>query len=219
VRSVGQEAARLISSTPIRRIVALAVLPPLLVFVALIGRAMSDYPGGTWEEPKAQGHSQVRNFLCDLTRPIALNGVPNASGARSAELGLLAYAVALIPFFLILPSVFPDRRRTGVLAAVCGVLAGIGGVAIVLVPSHQYGPLLHGVAVLLTAIPGLTAAFAATLGVFTTRTAVRPIRAAALATLLLTAAAVVPVLEKLALACSVGWMLLTVAQASKASSR
>ncbi len=203
------------------------MLPPLLVFGALIGMAMSAYPGGTWEEPSAPGHSQVRNFLCDLTRPIALNGVPNESGARSAELGLLAYAVALIPFFLILPAVFPDRRRTGLLAAICGVLAGIGGVGIVLVPSYRYGPMLHGVAVLLTAIPGLTAALAATIGVFSTRNAIRPIRTAALATLLVTAAAVgmfaiqlarrvettpgLPVLEKLALGCSIAWMLLTVA--------
>ena len=203
------------------------MLPPLFVFGALIARAMLAYPGGTWEERQSTGHSQVRNFLCDLTRPVALNGVANDSGSRSAELGLLAYALALIPFFLIMPAVFPDRRRTGRVAAIAGVLAGIGGVGIVMVPSYRFGAMLHGVAVLLTAIPGLTAAVSATLGVFTTRNSIRPIRAAALATLVVTAAAVVmfaiqlargvettpglPVLEKLALACSIGWMLLTVA--------
>jgi len=217
----------LISSPSIRRYAALAVLPPLIAFGSLIAMAMSDYPGGTWEEPGAQGHSQVRNFLCDLTRPTAINGVPNASGSRYAELGLLAYAVALIPFFLILPAVFPDRRKTGRLAAVAGVLAGLGGIGIVLVPSWRFGALLHGAAVLLAAIPGLTAAVSATVGVFTTRTSIRPIRAAALATLVVTALAVVvfalqlargaettpglPVLEKLALGCSIAWMALTVA--------
>jgi hypothetical protein len=203
------------------------VLPPLIAFVALMAMAMSAYPGGTWEEPKAVGHSQVRNFLCDLTRPTSLNGTPNESGSRYAELGLLAYAVALIPFFLIMPAVFPDRRRTGRIAAIAGVLAGIGGVGIVMVPSYKYGPLLHGIAVLLTAIPGLTAALSATIGVFTTQRSIRPIRAAAVATLVVTAAAVVmfalqlargdetttglPVLEKLALGCSIAWMLFTVA--------
>lgn len=210
-----------------RRLVALAVLPPVLVFGVLIARSMSAYPGGTWEEPTAAGHSQVRNFLCDLTRPTALNGVPNEAGSQYAELGLLAYAVALIPFFLIMPAVFPDRRRTGRVAAIAGVIAGIGGVGIVMVPSYRFGAMPHGVAVLLTAIPGLTAAVAATLGVFTTQRSIRPIRAAAMATLLVTAAAVVmfaiqlargvettpglPVLEKLAMGCSIAWMLLTVA--------
>ncbi len=217
----------MLSSIAIRRVVALAVLPPLVVFGSLMAMAMSAYPGGTWEEPAATGHSHVRNFLCDLTRPIALNGTANSSGAQYAQLGLLAYSVALIPFFLVMPFVFPDRLRTGRVAAVAGVLAGLGGVGIVMVPSYRFGAMLHGVTVLLTAVPGLTAALSATIGVFTTRTSIRPIRAAAMATLLVTATAVVmfaiqlargvettpglPVLEKLALGCSTAWMLLTVA--------
>jgi len=215
------------ASAPFRRFVALAVLPPLLVFAVLMWFAMSAYPGGTWEEPTAKGHSQSRNFLCDLTRPTALNGTSNAVGAQYAELGLLAYALALIPFFLIVPAVFPDRRRTGRLATIAGVMAGIGGVGIVLVPSYKYGPMLHGLAVLLTAVPGLTAGLAATLGVLGTTQSIRPIRIAALATISVTALAVVvfaiqlarqvettpglPVLEKLAIACSIAWMLFTVA--------
>ena len=204
------------------------MVPALLAFGVLTGLAMAAYPGGTWEEPAAVGHSQVRNFLCDLTRPTAINGAPNAAGSRYAELGLLAYALALIPFFLVMPSVFPDRPTTGRIAAIAGVLTGLGGVGIVLVPSYRHGALLHGIAVLLTAVPGLTAAVAATLGVFTTARPIRPIRTAALATLLVTAVAVVmfavqlarglettpglPVLEKLGMACSVAWMLLTLRQ-------
>lgn len=210
-----------------RRAVGLAVLPPLIAFAALMSMAMAAYPGGTWEERETIGHSQVRNFLCDLTRPAALNGVPNERGARYAELGLLAYAVALIPFFLLTPAVFPDRRRLGKVAASCGVLAGVGGICIVMVPSWRYGPVLHGVAVLLTAVPGLTAGLTATIGVFTTRNPIPRIRATAIATLVVTSVAVavfaaqlarsadttpgLPVLEKLALGCSVVWMLFTVA--------
>lgn len=208
-----------------RKLLASALGPPLLAFVVLISLSMAAYPGGTWEEPAARGHSQVRNFLCDLTRPTALNGTPNADGSRYAELGLLFYAVALIPFFLLKPAVFPDRPRLGRTAAIAGVLTGLGGVGIVMVPSYKYGAMPHGVAVLLTAVPGLTAAVAATVGVFTTKAPVRPIRLAALATLAVTVAAVVmfavqlargvettpglPVLEKLALACSMAWMALT----------
>jgi hypothetical protein len=209
------------------------MLPPLIAFGSLMAMAMDAYPGGTWEERGVSGHSQVRNFLCDLTRPIALNGTPNEQGARYAELGLLAYALALIPFFLVLPTVFPDRKRIGRIASISGVLAGIGGVGIVLVPSYRFGALLHGVAVLLTAVPGLTAATSATVGVFTTQNPIRRIRAAAMGTLLATATAVVvfaiqlarevettpglPVLEKLAMGCSVAWMLFTLAAAFKAT--
>lgn len=216
------------------RFVALTMVPLLVLFGVLICLSMSAYPGGTWEEPGAIGHSQVRNFLCDLTRPLALNGTPNEAGSRYAELGLLAYALALIPFFLVMPAVFPDRPRLGKLARLAGVLAGLGGVGIVLVPSYRYGPNLHGVAVLLTAVPGLTAAVSATAGVFTTHSSIRLIRAAALGTLISTGVAVVmfavqlarglettpglPVLEKLALACSVAWMLLTALQRAATAS-
>ena len=214
-----------------RRIVASALFPPLFAFVVLISLSMSAYPGGTWEEPTATGHSHLRNFLCDLTRPTALNGTPNADGARYAELGLLAYALALIPFFLLMPAVFPDRPRLGRAALLAGVVTGLGGIGIVLVPSYKYGALPHGIAVLMTAVPGLTAAICATVGVFTTKTPVRPVRAAALATLAVTALAVVmfavqlargvettpglPVLEKLAIAFSIGWMAMTAATVTR----
>lgn len=214
-----------------RRIAAMALAPPLLAFVVLISLSMSEYPGGTWEEPSAPGHSHLRNFLCDLTRPTALNGTPNAQGAQYAELGLLAYTLALIPFFLLMPAVFPDRPRLGRTALLAGVVTGLGGIGIVLVPSYKYGALPHGLAVLMTAVPGLTAAVTATIGVFTTRAPVRPIRHAALATLAVTALAVVmfaiqlargvettpglPVLEKLAIACSIGWMAMTAATVTR----
>lgn len=219
----------------IRRWASMALAPPLLAFAVLISLSMSEYPGGTWEEPTAKGHSHVRNFLCDLTRPTALNGAPNAQGSQYAELGLLMYALALIPFFLLMPAVFPDRPRLGRLALFAGVVTGLGGIGIVLVPSYKYGPDAHGVAVLLTAVPGLTAAVAATVGVFTTKTPVRPIRGAALATLVVTAIGVVmfavqlarglettpglPVVEKLAIACSIGWMAMTAATVTRSTAQ
>ena len=101
-----------VKPTPrMRRLLALAVVPPLLAFVGLTGFAMASYPGGTWEERQAPGHSQVRNFLCDLTRPVALNGAPNAAGAQAADLGLMAFVIALAPFFLITGWLFEERRR------------------------------------------------------------------------------------------------------------
>ncbi len=209
------------------RIAAIAVLPPLLAFAALMLLAMSAYPGGTWEDPHAAGHSQVRNFLCDLTRPVAINGQPNPTGAKFAELGLYAYVVALGPFFFVTPALFSDKKRLGRMVWICGVLCSLGGIAIVALPSWMVGPRMHGALVLSTAVPGLLAALGATLGAWTTSTPSRPIRLAAAATLVLTAVTVavfagqiargaetttgLPVLEKLAILMSMAWMGLTIA--------
>ncbi len=209
-----------------RRLLALSVVPPLLLFSGLISLAMASYPGGTWEERHEVGHSQVRNFLCDLVRPVALNGAPNETGAQYAEFALLAFAVSLTPFFLITPVLFEERRRLARLVAVSGALSSLGGVGILAVPSYRFGALLHGLMVLLAALPGLAAALGATFGVWTAQTPVRAVRVAALSTLLVFAGAVVvfavqlsrgtettpglPVLEKLGFALTMLWMLLTV---------
>lgn len=208
-----------------RRLVALAVVPPLLAFATLMLLAMAEYPGGTWEDHGAPGHSQVQNFLCDLVRPIAINGQSNRAGARYAELGLYAYVLALSPFFLITPWLFAERKRLASVVWVCGSLCCLGGMAIVAFPSWRIGPLVHGALVLGTAVPGLIAALGATLGAWTAATPQRAIRFAATATLTVTALTVVvfaaqlargtetttglPVLEKTAILLSIGWMVLT----------
>lgn len=217
----------MIASARLRRVLAWSVVPPLLVFATLIGRSMSIYPGGTWEERQTPGHSQARNFLCDLTRPIAINGQPNQTGSRYASLALLAFVVALGPFFLITPSLFADRKTLGGVVGICGALSCLGGVGIILVPSYRFGPMLHGVVVLIAALPGLIAALGATLGAWRTATPVRSIRSAASATLVVTAVTVavfaaqlsrgaettpgLPVLEKTAIGLAMVWMLLTAA--------
>ena len=217
------------ASLRLRRMLALSVVPPLLTFVGLTAIALSSYPGGTWEERQAHGHSQVRNFLCDLTRPVALNGESNVAGARCADLGLMAFVLALAPFFLTTGSLFEDRKKLGQVVRVCGGLSGLGGVVIILFPSYQVGALVHGVFVLVTAVPGLIAAFGATLGVWTTVPPVRLIRSAATATLLCLGATIavfarqlargeetttgLPVLEKTTIALTMVWMLLTAVEA------
>lgn len=209
-----------------RRALALLVVPPLMLFSVLIAFAMASYPGGTWEERQEPGHSQVRNFLCDLVRPVALNGTPNEEGARYAELALLSFAVALTPFFLITPALFEERRRLARLVAVSGALASLGGVGILLVPSYRFGALPHGLMVLLAAVPGLAAALGATFGVWKAERPVPSVRLAALSTLLVFAFAVgvfavqlsrgtettpgLPVLEKLGFLLTMSWMVLTV---------
>lgn len=213
------------------RLLALGLPLPLLGFIGLMGTAMFLYPGGTWEEPHALGHSLWANYFCDLMRPVALNGTPNETGSALAHWGLLAFSVALLPFFLLLPRCFPDRLRLGMTVRIAGALASAGGVGIVLVPSYKYGALLHGVMVLTAAVPGLTAAIGATAGLWLTERPAGLTRHLAAVTMLLAALAAaifvrqlmlgtettfgLAALQKLAVVTAIAWMGLTALHATR----
>src|SRR5512145_2610706 len=179
--------------------VAWCVLPPLGAFVALMSAAAALYPGGTWEDPQEVGYSWLRSYFCDLLRPVALNGAPNATGAALAEWSLLAFAVALGPFFLVAPRTFPERPRLGKVVRWAGVMTSIGAVGIVFTPSYRVGSLVHGVVILATAGPGLTAAICAAAGARAARARAPLISWLATATLALTALIVVVFVRQLAL--------------------
>lgn len=208
------------------KIVAWSVLPPLGAFVALMSAAAALYPGGTWEDPQEVGYSWVRSYFCDLLRPVALNGAPNPTGAALAEWGLLAFAVALCPFFLVAPRTFPERPRLGKVVRWAGAMTSAGAVGIVLFPSYRVGSLVHGLVILLAAGPGLTAAICAAAGARSARARAPLLSWLSTATLALTALIVVvfswqlairvettpglAVMQKLAMGLAVVWMVLTV---------
>ncbi len=218
-----------VASRAVLRAAAVAQVLLLAAFFALMGTAMAHYPGGTWEEPGAIGHRIVWNYFCDLMRPVALNGTPNPVGAALAPLGLLALALALVPFFLTAPTCFPERPRLGRFVRVAGVVCGVGGALSVAVPSHRFGALAHGLALLLAAVPALAAGVASALGVWTARPPSAGLRASSAGTLALTAACAaifarqlalraettpgLALLQKLAVLCLAAWLLLTSARA------
>jgi len=125
------------------------------------------YPGGTWWDRAARGHRFWQNYLCDLEWRVALDGRPNLLGARFAEGAMLSLIFAFVPFWWIVPRALADpgaARRSAWAAAVrllgCASVAGM--VAVALMPSEYFGA-LHGVAVVVAGVPGLTAAVLATL--------------------------------------------------------
>lgn len=204
---------------------AVASAVSLTAFVALMVAAMSLYPGGTWEDASEPGHSLWRNYFCDLLRPTAINGEPNVLGARLAEAGLFAFAMGLVPFFLAAPFCFPERRRLGRLIRTAGVLCGIGGLGVVLVPSWRYGALAHGLMLLLAAVPGIIAAAGAAAGTWQIRRRAPVLAAVAVATLVVVLVVVVifsrqlmigtettfglAALQKLAVVLALAWIALT----------
>ena len=131
---------------------AVALLIAMALGAALIGRAMSLYPGGSVVDRFAAGHSFWFNFLCDLTAPAAVNGTPNLAGAALARHGMLALSIALGLFWLILPTTLPARRTADVALRVAGVIAAVGFGTV----PFATGP-LHAIAIFASVVPGLVA--------------------------------------------------------------
>ena len=120
--------------------------------MTLLAMAMRLYPGGTAFDPAAPGHSFWFNFLCDLTNGVAVNGRPNPVGSEYARAAMLALAVALASFWIILPALFHSRRRLAFATCASGLLS-VGGLVAVPVADG----FMHVVAVFASSVPALVA--------------------------------------------------------------
>ncbi|MEA2700576.1 MAG: hypothetical protein QOI66_4847 [Myxococcales bacterium] len=138
-----------------RTVTAWTLLAAVGSGVAMLAAAMAVYPGGTALEPGAVGHSFWRNFLCDLTQNVAVNGSPNHPGAGLACGALAAFGVAVGCFWWLLPAVLEGRcnSRWALAIRVLGAVSLLGLVAVPVVN----GP-AHMVAVFASSVPGLAAA-------------------------------------------------------------
>ena len=115
------------------------------------------YPGGSWVDPDAAGHSLWANFLCDLARDMAVNGRPNpgASWGRAAEWLLVA---ALCLFWWTVPPLLEGRRP----ARAASVLGTVATGVLVLVPVTT--GVAHAVVLTAGAVPGFVATVLAVRG-------------------------------------------------------
>jgi hypothetical protein len=135
----------------------------VLAFVALEAAAMALYPGGTWWDPTTRGPRFWHNFLCDLAWNPALDGLPNPVGSRLAQAAMLVLVAGFVPFWWIAPSLFPGRRKLGSAVRLLGLASVAGMAAVALLPSNRFGS-VHGAAVVVAGVPGLSAALLATAG-------------------------------------------------------
>jgi hypothetical protein len=140
-----------------------AIVACVLAFVALVVPAMLLYPGGTWWDATTHGHRFWQNFLCDLEWRVALDGQPNIVGSRLAEAALLSLVLAFVPFWLVVPRLFADDPRLGLAVRGLGNASVAGMVAVALMPSERFG-VLHGAAVVIAGVPGLSAATLSVVG-------------------------------------------------------
>ena len=124
--------------------------------------AMALYPGGTWLDRRAPGHSFFANFLCDLTQPVSLSGIDNRLGALSAQVGMLFFALALGAFFWSVPGQFIPQARATLWVRALGICAVLAFVSVPLLPSQRFGN-VHALLALLAGGLGIGAAFFAVL--------------------------------------------------------
>ena len=134
-----------------------AVLATLALFVVLEGAAMILYPGGTCWDPAAHGHRFWENFLCDLEWSVARNGMPNPTGSLLAEAAMILLALSLAPHWILVGRVLRHGTRLGGLVRGLGLASVAGSVLVNLLPSNRFGVALHGAAVVVAGLPGLSA--------------------------------------------------------------
>ena len=139
---------------------AMACLLALAVFFPCFGAAIALYPGGTWYDRHAVGHSLARNFVCDLMQPIALNGQPASLGSALAQLGTLAMLVAGGAFWLQVARLESPPTWVGRWMRRVGIVGCALGLGIPLTPSNRFHE-IHLFAVLASFLPILLASLAA----------------------------------------------------------
>jgi len=122
-----------------------AILVSVGLFLALVAGSMAAYPGGSWLDLQAGSHDLLRNFLCDLLGPIAINGEPNGLGSRAMITAMVILALGLGVTWWSIPGLFTGSTLGKAIRG-CGTLSLIGLVAVPLTPptvSYQ----LHAAAV------------------------------------------------------------------------
>ncbi|MBL8751592.1 MAG: hypothetical protein JNK78_20735 [Planctomycetes bacterium] len=134
---------------------------------ALIAASMLAYPGGSCSRPDACGYDQLRNYLCDLTRPVAHNGEPNSAGMRLGRAGMIVTGLSFVPLFALLPRLFP-RHAVGAASRPLGIVAALAVPSVACTPSNAH-PSWHSVAIVVAGLPGCLALAAGTSGVLSVR--------------------------------------------------
>lgn len=128
------------------------------------------YPGGTWWDKTTVGYRFWQNYLCDLEWHVGLDGQDNTAGSLFAKAAMLVLLAGLASFWFVAPSLFGPSGRKAFAPAravpILGVVSVAGTIAVALMPSDRF-PVLHGLLVICSGVPGLAAVALATLGLLT----------------------------------------------------
>ncbi len=103
-------------------------------FIVISIIAMFFYGGGTPWDPSAEGYTFWQNFLSDLGRTIAYNGVENTVSSPLFNFCLGMYGVTLVLFYSASFRLF--STLLGYLITIAGIISGIGMFIIALAPDN-----------------------------------------------------------------------------------
>ena len=90
------------------------------LYIVAFAFAASTYPGGSINQPHANGYSFYHNFLCDTMNPITQSGIIN-NARFLAIISHLILSFTMITFFYILPKIFNVKNRNTILIASFGI--------------------------------------------------------------------------------------------------
>lgn len=90
------------------------------LYIIVFTFAASLYPGGSINQPNANGYSFYHNLLCDAMDPITQSGIIN-NARFMAIISHLILSFTMISFFYILPKIFPVKNRNTKLIAYFGI--------------------------------------------------------------------------------------------------
>lgn len=110
---------------------AFAGLVQFLIFTSL---SMGEYPGGTIADSHTTGYTWMGNWLSDLGRQTAINGMENRLGASYFNGSIIALGICLLIFFLASIRAFEEQTFVGVLTVGAGLFASMGLIGIGLAP-------------------------------------------------------------------------------------
>jgi hypothetical protein len=119
-------------------------------FLSMLAGALV-YPGGSWLHEGTVGFSLAENFWCDLMRQPAHNGAPNRWSPWLGTLAFAALGAALVPFWLEVSRLLPQRPARFVRSA--GVVSAVSTALVALLPSDRF-PHLHPPIVLTAGLLG-----------------------------------------------------------------
>ena len=133
--------------------------------LAILVIAAIRYPGGTWTDPSTQGYAFWGNFLCDLSRPVALNGQPNPVGQVLGPVSHVVLAIGLAVLWRSLPRLLPKPSSLGAWISGAGTLSAVALVMVPFTPGSRI-TWLHPIAAYASAVPGIFAALASIRGLW-----------------------------------------------------
>lgn len=93
----------------------------IITFALLFYFASLHYPGGHQENLNATGYNWIHNYICNLTRPLAMNEVPNP-GRPYAVAALNILCLSLIAFFYRVGAILGRTLKSKRLIQISGFL-------------------------------------------------------------------------------------------------